>query len=714
MQTFIHLFTSNKKLLSVFLLIFQFGYIAAQTENDPSTGNPTPKEENIIEQRIEQVAENNEDTEIDYTNLVEQLYYFIKNPINLNSASREELLSLNLLTDIQINNLLQHIKKNGRLITIYELQSIDGFELDDIQKILPYIRVTDNFETPHLSWSEMQKYGQHSVLMRYTRNLEKQLGYSPISDSLLAEKPNSRYLGDPNRVFLRYRFNYSNNISWGVTGEKDAGEQFFKGVNKNGFDFYSAHAFIRNFGKIKAVAIGDYLAQFGQGLTYWGGQAFGKSPDPMMIKRSARGISPYASINEALYLRGAAVAVEVAPKIVTTAFFSRRKIDANSSLVDTTDNFVQEISSLQISGFHRTPNEVADKNVITQQVMGGNVSYKGNQLQLGGTFVAQEYSAELNKNLQVYNQFDFTGRKNWVGGVDYNYIWRNVNLFGESSRSANGGLATQNGAIVSLDPRFAVSFLYRNYQRNFQPVLSNAINESTFNINEKGLMAGFVLKPKNYLSIAGYFDRFAFPWLRSSTVSPSYGFDYLAQLNYTPSKKLDMYIRYRHRVKQENTSAEIPTIDYLENTTQERFRFNATYTVSPSVKFRNRVEIAGFTKGKANRELGYLVYQDIVYKAIGSKVSFSFRYSLFQCETFDTRIYAYENSVLYAFSIPGLSGKGSRTYLTVNWDVARNVELWLRVAQTYYYDRDVISEGSLEEIQKPHKTEFIGQVRFKF
>src|SRR5688572_5035990 len=106
------------KIVSIILLALNFN-AQAQTEADHKVDNPAPKEENLIEQRIEQIAENNEDTEIDYTNLIEQLYYYQKNPINLNSTTREELESLNLLTDIQINNLFKHLKRNGKLLTIY-------------------------------------------------------------------------------------------------------------------------------------------------------------------------------------------------------------------------------------------------------------------------------------------------------------------------------------------------------------------------------------------------------------------------------------------------------------------------------------------------------------------------------------------------------------------------------------------------------------------
>ena len=97
------------------------------------------------------------------------------------------------------------------------------------------------------------KNGQHEWITRLTRTLEKQDGFAPISDSALAESPNSRYLGDPNKIYSRYRFRFGNFVSWGITAEKDAGEEFFKGSQKQGFDYYSGHLFLRNIRKIKAI-----------------------------------------------------------------------------------------------------------------------------------------------------------------------------------------------------------------------------------------------------------------------------------------------------------------------------------------------------------------------------------------------------------------------------------------------------------------------------
>lgn len=679
-----------------------------------------------VQQKLENIAENSTDEEADYTNLVEVLIYANQNPINLNKTNKEELQALGILNDIQINHLLSHIEKNGKLITIYELQGINGFDLQTIQKLLPYVKVTDNFATAHFGAKEMFKDGQHTLLFRYGRTIEEQTGFSPIDSVSLANSINSRYIGSPDKIYARYRFTYGTNISWGITAEKDQGELFFKdkqkfkydwyenslkGNQKTGFDFYSAHFYLKNVKFIRALAIGDYQATFGQGLTVWGGQAFGKSAEIMSTKRSAGGIRAYTSVDENRFMRGAATTLGY-KKIEATAFYSRKRVDANVS--DTTDTGeAAAISSLQESGYHSTSSEIADKDAILQTMMGGNVSYKGRKFNVGVSALSYQLDVDYNRSLSYYNQFEYSSSKNFNVGLDYNFIVRNFNFFGEAGMSQNGGKAFVNGALISLDPRFSLTVLHRYYERNFQNLMSNGFGESTNPINEKGLYIGAVAKPTNKTTITAYYDRFEFPWLKYQVNAPSYGNDYMVQFNYTPSKKMDLYFRVRTRDKQKNTPA-VDLIDYLVPVKQSNYRFNISYTISKSIKLRNRIELIDYKLAENKTEKGYLVYQDVVYSRLGKPLSITFRYAIFQTDSYDARIYAYENDIPGSFSIPAYYDRGSRFYIMLDYNLTKRIELWLRYSQTYYDNKDIISEGSLTEIKGNTKSEIKAQVRFKF
>ena len=467
-------------------------------------------------------------------------------------------------------------------------------------------------------------------------------------------------------------------------------------------------------GKIKHFVIGDYHAQFGQGLTFWSGYSFTRkdAANAMNIKMNARTIRPYASVDENLFMRGMAATLGF-NKFEITAFLSGKKIDANISVQDTISDEVREITSFQTSGFHRTTNELFDKDAINEKIYGAHLAYKKRKVSVGVTAVSSSYSADLQRNLQIYNQFEFSDENNVNIGADYNFIFENFNLFGEISRSKNGGLAYLNGMLVSLDPRLSLSVLQRNYQRNYQALFSNAIGENSKNVNERGLYIGVVAVPIKKWTFSAYYDVFTFPWLKFQADAPSHGNEFDMQITYKPSKKLEMYIKYQHEIKQQNTPEDIKTIDFLVKRDRQKLRYNVTYKVSESVKLRNRIQLSRYQLGNENPENGYLIFQDIIYKKRQSPFSFTFRYSLFDTDSWDSRIYVYEHDVLYAFSIPAFHKRGMRTYLILRYKIAHGIDIWIRYSQTYYNNRDVIG-SSLDEIQGSAKSEIKVQVRFKF
>jgi hypothetical protein len=697
------------KLLRALLFLIGFPF-AAHAQVDSTTTEETP-----LDQQIEILSENLGSEDVDLTALTENLQYYKEHPLNLNTATREELVELHLLTDIQINNLIEHRERFGALITIYELQAVEGFDPATIYMLLPYVRVTDRFEAGHFSIHEMFDNGKHEIVMRGQRVAEEQAGYAPIDSAELAESPNSRYLGSPYRLYTRYRFTYGNFVSWGVTAEKDAGEEFFRGTQKQGFDFYSAHLSIRNIGPVKSAVLGDYSLSFGQGLVAWTGYAFGKTSFTVGTKRNAFGIRPYTSVDESRFFRGAATTLRFG-SFETTAFFSLRNRDANIAEADTLGNDIEilEVSSLQETGFHSTVSEYADKNAIREMAYGGNVTLRKARYSIGVTAIHSQYNVPLVRSLQLYNQFDFTGKENTIIGADYNFILRNFNFFGEAARSANGGFAVTNGVLISMDPRLAFTFHHRWFGKNFQNLYANAFAESTFPVNEQGFYFGIQAKPMRKVTLSAYYDLIVYPWMKFQIDAPSQAYDFLLQLNFTPDKRTDMYVRYRHRDKFINANDDDADIDFIIPFTQDNWRFNLTYPVGKSWKLKNRIEYTRYYPSNGEAQHGLAIYQDVTFKKIGFPVSVTARYALFQTDSYNARIYAYENDVPLAFSIPAYFGKGSRIFLLVNWDVTRKLELWLRVAQTFYYNQDVISEGSLTEIQSNHKTEVKLQMRFKF
>lgn len=174
-----------------------------------------------------------------------------------------------------------------------------------------------------------------------------------------------------------------------------------------------------------------------------------------------------------------------------------------------------------------------------------------------------------------------------------------------------------------------------------------------------------------------------------------------------------MYGRIRTRERGASLRLESANIDQVVNEKQQAYRYNISYKVNKSWDIDSRVEFSQYQQGELPKEFGYLIYQDVTYKSLGSPISFSLRYALFDTDSYNSRIYAYENSVLYAFAIPAYNGRGTRFYLSTKYHISRGLDLWVRYAQTYYADRNEIG-SSKELITGNTKSEVIAQLRLKF
>lgn len=671
-----------------------------------SGGSNDPLKENIIERLIETISENAEN-EIDYTTFVEDLNYFYDHPINLNAADADDLRRLNLITELQIKNLQTYLSINGPLLSIYEINYIRGWDNEMVYMLLPFLEVAPVEEKKKTRLKSVWLYGKHELVARFYDVLEQQEGFRRNE-----EDPTDGYLGPSYQTFLRYRFRYKDKVSLGFTAEKDRGEDWFGGTQPQGFDFYSAHLFLRDVGIFRKIAIGDYQLQFGQGLTMWTGIGFRKTAYTMNIKRFAVGLRQYTATNQFTFNRGAAAEVRLGP-VDVTAFISHKPIDGGIAQLDTLTGEALEFSSFLLSGLHRTESELSKKNALDETMFGGNVTWRAGKFNLGATAYSTQFSAPITPNDQIYNLYEFAGDKLFNAGVDYDLLLNKFYLFGEISMSDNGGLAMLQGMQASLHPNFSLAALYRNYAKNYQNLNSNAISDRFGTQNEEGLYIGFETTPIKYFKFQGYFDLFSYPWSRFGISTPSKGYEYLFQASFIPNNKLESYIRVRHQYRPDDDERDPITPETVQFG-RTNYRFNFTFRVSRRLQLRNRLELIHQSRpDRPADEFGFLVYQDVVYKPSKFPVDFSGRVAFFQTDGFDTRVYTYENDVLYSFTVPGFSGEGMRTYLNAKWEISRSLTLWLRWSQTYFPDRTTVGSG-LDEIQGNTRSDFKIQVRYRF
>jgi hypothetical protein len=674
--------------LKKFLLILIIVFIIQHTPLNCAAQEIPP----TTEQQLENLTDLDQNETEDDSYLL-QLEHFKKHPLDLNEADATDLKELVFLTDMQIDNLVSYRSLLGKLISIYELQSIPSWDIATIKKILPYVTVGNALSLTE-DFGKRLKEGDHSFLLRLSEVMERSKGFDPSVTG-------TKYSGGRERIFSRYRYQYKNLLQYGLVGDKDAGEQFFKGSQKYGFDFYSFHFFARKIGRIQALALGDFTVNMGQGLIQWQSLGFRKSADVMGVKRQSAILRPYNSSGEFYFHRGAGITVRLG-KTEATAFVSIRKLSAN--FVADTVNHEDFISSFLNSGYHRTASENDDRNNLRQLAVGGNITYRQRNWHIGLNTVYYNFSFPVQKRDEPYNLFAISG-KNWSNySVDYSYTFRNLHFFGEAATDKNFHKAFINGLLVSVDPRVDLSIVQRTISQEYQAVYGNAFTENTYPTNEKGLYAGISTRPAAGWRIDLYADMYKFPWLKSLADAPGYGKDFLAQITYTPNKQLEIYSRYRNEAKQSNQPDNTTVTNYLVLIPKQSWRVQWRYKIDVSLALRQRVELVWYDKKGKNEENGFLSFFDIIYKPLLKPFSGNIRLQYFETDDYNSRIYAYENDVLFSYSIPAFFDKGYRYYININYDLKKNLSVWLRWAQTIYRDKTIIGSG-LDEIPGNHKSE---------
>lgn len=691
----------NKLLLFTILIYFYFGLSGFEAKAQ----NPENSIEQVITDIYEQYSEESE-TEVDFTNFYDDLMSLAENPINLNNTNQDELEKLQFLSDVQIDNILYYLYRNAPLQTIYELQLIDGLDMTDIQRMLHFVVLGKSAsEKNKLIWKDVFKYGKNEVYLRFDKGLETREGYrlSLEEDSLENNSASSKYLGDPYYNSLKYRFRFKDRLQFGVTGEKDAGEQFWGKYNK-GYDFYSAYLELKNTGNFKTIVLGDYRANFGQGLVMRTDFSMGKSSYVLQVNPRSNGLKKSSSTSEFGFLRGVGFTYKVG-KIDFTAFYSNKRIDA-----DTAGGY---FTSIKEDGLHRTLNDWTKKNTVNQQVIGGNVLYTHYWFQLGATAVYTRFNQTLMPSDAVYNYFYFRGKEQFAASVNHRLRWEKLNFFGETAITDKKAVATIQGVDFNPVSRVSLVALYRYYSKEYDALFADAFGETSRINNESGFYIGAEIHPIKYWKISVYADSYRFPWSKFSIDVPSSGKDYLVQADFSPKRNVNMYWRLKYEQKYKNYTDTIATMAVVLPQSRWQLRYQLNYTFG-AFDFRNQIDINAFKNEEMKSTYGFSIFQDVNYAFDKIPLILNGRLQLFDATNFENRIYVYEKDVLYAFSIPMNYGIGTRYYVNLKYAASRNVAIWLKFAQTIYADdRTEISSGN-EMIQGNRKTDARILLQLKF
>ncbi|MBO4504260.1 MAG: hypothetical protein J5730_05575 [Bacteroidales bacterium] len=594
--------------------------------------------------------------------IVEELFEEFPNNINLNDLSYETAVKKLHFTDYQYYQLQLYIEEHGALASIYELAAIDGFSNADVERlsgsvVAQPVRQRQNF------FRNFFRKSSCNLLVRHGQVLERQAGY----DTSRAH----HYAGSPGHDCFRLSFNSQDKVILKVSGEKDAGEQFFRGEQRAGFDFYAGSLCIQDIGVLQRVVLGDFRLNFGQGLAMGSSLLSGRGGSTESMRRFSTGFRAVTPTNEGDFLRGAAITLGN-HRLSGSLFAARR-----------------------FGGFNNA--------------YGADLSYQRALFRIGVRAMAFSTSdtARASPGERIV---DFLSPTGFNVAADYHLIAKRHLLFGEAAVNSKGKVAILQAAKFNLAPTLKLLLLFRHYSRDFSAPLGKGFGATSHNSGETGLYwaAEYIAGKDCELSLYADYYRLTAPSYR--TDAPVAGLECGLSLLYRMGRSSQLICKYSWRSRPQNGGEDMH-LHAIADRLRHKVRLQWSGAPYPWLKLKSEIDWIFQRENDTRKHYqGLLLFQDAAVDITRIGLALHARIAYFDTDRYEERIYAYENDLYYTFTIGSYYYKGIRGYLMLRYRY-RWVSVWLRLARTHYIDRQTVGSG-LNQIDAPHKTEIKAQIMF--
>ena len=581
--------------------------------------------------------------------LLERIEELRAHPVDINSASAVELQRVPWISPVLSHHIVHYRNESGTFRSVQHLLKVPGLDGSLLEKITPFVCVEDG-----------SRFSSVSGRFR-----------SRIVDGGSSEQ----YGGDTflfcEKVYTRTDLNVNDRITAHLLTEKDPGESSFDdhAVYSLCFDRYNV---------FDQIITGHYTADFGQGLVLGGRSGASKGAAfPLSLKKRARGPKGYTSTSETGPLFGGACSGSV-KGIAFSLFGSTADMDA-------TLNDDGTVSSVYVSGLHRTDTEKEKRNVLTEHLYGAHcVCPLKDAGRVGATWYRSQYNRAFNPENIERKQYTFRGRSNSVGGFDIDVYYRHLNVFGEVAKAHRGGQGLVIGAILEVGG-IEMDAIVRSYARDFYNLRNCSFAEDPEETqNESGMLLGMMYRPNRATRLRVYLDRMKNPWRQYYEKMPPAREEFWSQIEHKVTKNLQSTVRFRVKHKDVNRNFE----EASKNTSRRQ------------VNVRGQIEWkwtrAGRARGRMERvwvqypdlsidESGRLLFADLRL-APKRWIILDSRIMYWETDSYDSRVYEYENDLPGLMTNMALYGRGWRWYAYFKFNPGVNLRVSVKYAITHFLE----------------------------
>lgn len=561
------------------------------------------------------------------TYLDELILELKENPVNINTAMKDELMQLPLVNSAMADSILtlraQKIKfKNKR-----QIRPALSEEIYEFIKDLITVSEKKTFKT--------------KITQRTIYRVEA-----------IPEIENGKFMGNAFYNYSRVVYQYNPDLKVGMIIQKDPGEQSYTDHLNIAAEYHKNNWHL---------IAGNYYLQFGMGLTH--SNPYGKLKSvyiPAVFRESLITGRPNLSSSESSGKFGVFVQNNLLKSVSLFAFYSGFNRD-----VSLQDNAV---TSLRFDGYHRSESELNSRERLFETNWGSGIFYTFHLFRLGVFYNTYQFDPAFENTFSLLGDgqkrrqyFAFNGTRLAQAAVSIEGQVKNISLSAEYSHSFEAGTARAHSIFYNT-PKLRLGLRLWNLDKDFQSVDGRSFdNSAAFPSGVQGYFSGIQYKISDAFSLSAYKQFEKETWRTYFDPMPASNKDWLAQLDWR-GNKISGTLRFRNRTSEElNTNQENPRLE----TNRKSIRVQLTYSASKRVGLKTRLEHTFFER---LTEKGTLIFQDITYR-LQKSIALNARFSFFRTTSYNSRIYEYERDLPGSFSNIALFDNGSKMYFLIKWKI---------------------------------------------
>lgn len=630
-----------------------------------------------------------DDGEEPTTSLLEELEELHATPLNINVATREDLLRIPFMDEARADSLLAYReRKGGYLRTLGEMQFVSSLDYDTRRylSLFLYVGPSPLLATRRsTSLREAWREGRHEMSTLFAIPLYHTVGDVAHTPAQAESSPNKFFEGYRLANTTRYAYSYKHTLRYGLTLQKDSGEPFgTRGSHTYPFDYNGLYFYLRH--RHYELAAGRYRLRLGQGLLMGGVAQQSRTGLLLRMTNGDARLSPHTGTDESFFLQGGAFTytytLPSGHELQLLGFVSAKPMDGTLR-GDT-------ITAFKTDGLHRTLTELRRRHTVNNYTAGSHVALHSRThslWQVGITGLYSHYSRTIYPVPQPYNLYYLRGREAAGLSADYHLRHHQWELQGELAMDRQAHLATTHTVRWHQGRRLSSFVQLRAFSPRFVSPWARTISQDSHTQNELAALLGAQWQPTQMVGVEGYAEYFRRPRASYRASQPSQGVEGHLQGRLALSREQQLTLRYRLKVKQQDITGH-PLMQYV-GTHRLRLQWDATHA---HLDYHLSLDASLYATQTTSPSRG-IMFSGRVRGHLPRRITLSAFGALFSAESYAARLYAYQPHLLRTSGTAAYANRGTSLALVADYAPIPWLRLGVQYNLLHYFNRPTCGSG---------------------